>query len=195
MISGERSSIASTNASNSSNFTLMSFFRFSPSTILVSTNCVNAPSKAFFNPFQSSSSFSGCSSIVSTSGQRDKVETRISFSNENASSICLKYCRYSSANAALYFNAAWFSDMSSYVIKISTFPRCAYCFSRLRMEASKKFNFFGIRILTSKYLWFTPFSSTVNLRCPSDTSHLPKPVILFIILLTSLLVFLCYISL
>ena len=48
---------------------------------------------------------------------------------------------------------------------------------------SKKFSFFGIRIFVSKYRWLTPFISTVNLRSPSVTSHLPKPVILFIMMM------------
>ena len=50
------------------------------------------------------------------------------------------------------------------------------------MAASKKLSFFGILILTSKYLWFTDLISTVILRFSSDTSFLPKPVILFIMI-------------
>ena len=57
----------------------------------------------------------------------------------------------------------------------------------MRIAVSKKFSFFGILIFTSKYLWFTPLSSTVNFLDSFWTSHLPKPVMLFIILFHPLL--------
>ena len=49
------------------------------------------------------------------------------------------------------------------------------------MALSKKPNFFGILILTSKYRWLTDLISTVNFRFSSITSARPKPVILLII--------------
>jgi len=124
-ICGERSSTAETSCSRNVSFARISFFRFSPSVILVSTNCVKAPSSAFFSPFQSSSSSSTCSSIVRTSGNLASADTLMSFSSPNSSSICLKYFIYSAAINGLYFTELCACDRSSYVIKISTFPRFA----------------------------------------------------------------------
>ena len=104
-ISGERTSMHATFSDIPSNLAMISFFRFSPSIPLVSTNCFSAPSSAFFNPFHSSSSSADCSSIVRTSGHLDTVDTRISFSRPKVSSIFLNASRYSFARDSLYFRA------------------------------------------------------------------------------------------
>ena len=53
---------------------------------------------------------------------------------------------------------------------------------KARIADSKKFSFLGILMLISRYRWFTDFISTVNFRSPSAISHLPKPVMLLIML-------------
>ena len=105
-ICGERSSTCPTSVSMPESLFKISFFKFSPSVVRVSTNCANAPSNAICRPLHKASSSSGFSSIVNTSGQCANVETRISLSIPNDSSICLKYLMYSAASVSLYLSAA-----------------------------------------------------------------------------------------
>ena len=90
----------STNATSSSmwsNFPKRSFLRFSPSRILVLTNCSKAAFIASSIKCHSSSSSSCTSSIVITSGNLARPPTVISFLRLYFSDILLNIAIYSSA--------------------------------------------------------------------------------------------------
>ena len=92
-------------------------------------------------------------------------ETRTSFSRPNFSCIWLEILQIFSLPASHYTSATPASLRDPHrMIKISTFPLWTYfLLTDVRIAVSKKFRaFFGIRILTSRYRWLTPFISTMN---------------------------------
>ena len=120
-----------------------------------------------------------------TSGYLDKAPTVISFLILKRSSICLNIFIYSRAMLSLNLRLTLLSELSSYVINTSIFPLDAYFLIVSLILASNILSFLGIFILFSRNLWFTDLISTVILRLPLSISLLPKPVILFIIKVSS----------
>lgn len=117
---------------------------------LVSTNCVKAPSSAFFSPFQSSSSSSTCSSIVRTSGNLGKCRyADVIFQPEFFFHLCLKYFIYSAAINGLYFTELCACDRSSYNKDIN-FPAVRIRLQKCPGWMFQKLSFFGILMFTSR---------------------------------------------
>ena len=113
IISGLLSSIKSTSFSIWSSLRSKSFFKFSPSRILVSTNWLKQSLSASSMKAHNSSSSISKSSIVITSGYLESAAQLTSFSILNSSLIFLKISIYSLAIVSLYLILTWFSLLSS----------------------------------------------------------------------------------